>query len=96
MPRSVPPRSRDRLPDLGTGTRGLLGGDDGRVDGMIRHGLQDLDGDSLVDTLAADADAQPGTDVTIVAAALIAMRMARSRAVDAAHAGAVVGAGGGS
>jgi hypothetical protein len=63
----------------------LIRGLDRGVDRVLRDGLDDLCGDGTIDPDAADADAQPSADMTVVAAALVAMSMARLRAIEHAH-----------
>src|ERR1700675_3908305 len=75
----------ERLPDLVVGLHRLIGGLDRGFDGMFRDGLDDLCGDGTIDPDTADADAQPSADVTVVTAAMVAVSMARLRAIEHPH-----------
>ena len=55
----------------------LIGGLDRGFDSVFRDGLHDLRGNGAIDPDAADADAQSGADMTVVAAAMVAVGMAR-------------------
>ena len=75
----------ERLPDLVVSLHREIGGLDCGVDGLFRDGLDDLRSDGAIDPDTADADAQPSADVTVVAAAMIAVGMARLRAIEHPH-----------
>src|SRR5437660_895767 len=74
-----------RLPDLVAGLQGLIGGLDRSFNGVFGDGLDDLCGDGAIDPDAADANTKPAADVTVVAAAMVAMSMARLRAIEHSH-----------
>src|SRR5882757_7251569 len=75
----------ERLPDLGVGLHRLIGRLDCGFDRVLRDSLDDLHGDGTIDPDAADADAQISADVTVVTAAMVAMRMAGLGAVEHPH-----------
>ena len=75
----------ERLPDLVVGLYRLIGGLDRSVNGVFRDSLDDLRSDGAIDPDTADADAQPAADVTVVAAAMVTVSMARLRAIEYPH-----------
>ena len=64
-----------------------------RFDGVLEAGLDDLRGDGAIDPDTTDADAQPAADVTVVAAAMIAVGMARSACSNTATSSGYYGGG---
>jgi hypothetical protein len=73
------------LPDIIVGVRSLLCGSDRCLDGVLRDGFYDLRGHSLIHTFAANADTQSRPDMTIIASALIAMRVPGTHTVKYPH-----------
>ena len=77
--------SRDSLANVVRRAGGLIGGQHRGFDGAVRHGFQDCRRDRTVDAHAANPNAQPRSDMTIVAATLVAVRVAGSHPVEHAH-----------
>ena len=63
----------------------LIRSEDRGFDGAVGDGLEQLQSDGAIDPNATGADAQAGAHVPVVAAALIAMRVAFPHAVEHAH-----------
>ena len=63
----------------------LTRGDDGGLNRMIRDCLKALQRNCPIDTHTADANAKPGADMTIIAAALVAVRITFAHAVKHTH-----------
>src|SRR5262252_6086185 len=83
----------ERLSDLIVGLHRLIGSLDRGFDGVFRDGFDDLRSNSTINPDTADASAQPSAaDVTVVAAALVAMSMAGLRAIAHPHRAAATGA----
>ena len=77
--------TRHGLPNVVRRAGRLIGGQHRRLDSPVRHRLQDRGRDRAIDTQAADPDAQARSDVSVIAAALIAVRVARAHAVEHPH-----------
>ena len=75
----------DRVNDVFLRALNLLGSEDRGLLRTIGDSLEDLQGDRAVDPNAADADAQPGADMSVIAAALIAVGIAFAHPVEDAH-----------
>ena len=75
----------DRGDDVLLRALDLIGSEDRGLHRTIGDSLEDLQGNRAIDPNTTDADAQPCTDMSVIAAALVAMGIAFAHAVEDAH-----------